>query len=170
MALDSTIAGASANSYVSAADAETFFELRTHAESWVSATDETKEASLVEATRVIDFSFEFLGTISTQDQALRWPRSSVYDQDNRLYDSAELPKILTDAICDFALYLVQSDLLANDSADLIDELEIGPIRLDFDKAREKNLIPDTVTDQLNLLSVTKLNSRYGPFSMPVNRT
>ena len=170
MALDSTVAGIDANSYVSAGDADTFFELRTYSESLDSASDEAKDASLVEATRVIDFSFEFLGSISTQEQALRWPRSSVYDQDNRLYDSAELPKILTDATCDFALYLLQSDLLSDDSADLIDELEIGPIRLDFDKGREKELIPDTVIDQLNLLSYTKLNSRYGPFSMPVTRT
>jgi len=170
MAIDAEVGGSSANSYVSIADADTFFEVRSYASAWTSASDENKEASLVQATRVANVSYDFLGSISTQAQALRWPRSSVYDQDGRLYADDELPKLLTDAICDYALYILQSDLLADDGANLIDEMEIGPIRLDFDKSKEKELIPSIVHDQLMLLSENRSNLSQGVVSMPVTRT
>jgi len=170
MAIDAEVGGVSANSYVSIADADLFFETRSYASAWTSASDENKEATLVQATRVVNISYYFLGSISSQTQALRWPRSSVYDQDGRLYADDALPKPLKDAVCDFALYILQSDLLADDSASLIDEMEIGPIRLDFDKSKEKELIPSIVHDQLMLISYDRSNLSQGVVSMPVTRT
>ena len=56
MAIDATIAGASANSYltVAAADALAASELGRDMKAWTAATTDEKEAALVRATEEVD--------------------------------------------------------------------------------------------------------------------
>lgn len=110
--LDSTIGGASANSYISRADADTFFEARYNDGGWSTLSDANKERALVAATRLID-RLSFIADRATATQRLEWPRLYVrkasrnYTEtgDNLYYDDDELPQQLKDAVCELATLL-----------------------------------------------------------------
>ena len=71
--IDATLEGASANSYVTLAEADAYFETTPDDSNWANKTDDQKNRSLISATRFID-DFEFYGKRCTTTQALKWPR------------------------------------------------------------------------------------------------
>jgi hypothetical protein len=71
--IDATLQGASANSYVTLAEANAYFETTPDDANWVDKTDDQKNRALISATRFID-DFEFYGERCTTTQALKWPR------------------------------------------------------------------------------------------------
>ena len=68
--IDATIKGASANSYVTLAEANTYFETVPDSSTWTNKTDDQKNRSLISATRWID-SFVFYGDRCDDGQALK---------------------------------------------------------------------------------------------------
>lgn len=74
------------DSYVSLDEADAYFSARNAPDAWMAATAAQKEEALRYATRFIDSSFEFLGYLQDTDQALKWPRYSIYDDDGRVYE------------------------------------------------------------------------------------
>ena len=74
-ALVVTPGDASANSYCSRAVADTYHEDRLHATTWANAADDTKDAALLMATRVIDQQFNWAGFRTYPGtQRLEWPQ------------------------------------------------------------------------------------------------
>lgn len=76
MAIDATVAGASANSYLTVADADVLAasELGRDMRAWASATVEEKEAALIRATDEIDADVGRVAYPATTTQALLFPR------------------------------------------------------------------------------------------------
>jgi hypothetical protein len=74
--LVATLAGANSNSYITVADATTYFDNRLDAADWTAATADNKAASLITATGWLD-TLEFYGDRSATTQALKWPRTDV---------------------------------------------------------------------------------------------
>lgn len=74
--IDATPGGASANSYLTVAEADTFAQsdLGLMAREWLSATDDTKEAALIRATDEVDEEVGRVVASSTRTQALLFPR------------------------------------------------------------------------------------------------
>lgn len=112
MALDATVAGSDANSYltVAAADALAASDLGGNAKEWAAATVEDKEAALIRATDEIDAAVVRTVPYSTT-QALLFPRLTDVDS---LGGLPELPTRLQKAT-----YLQASFLVKN--ADLLDQ-------------------------------------------------
>lgn len=112
LVLDSTIAGAASNSYVSRADADLFFEARYNDGGWSALSNANKERALVAATRLIDRE-AFRESPATATQALKWPRlyvrrvDSAYNEgtSSGYYAATELPQQLLDAVCELAMLL-----------------------------------------------------------------
>ena len=52
--LDATVGGASSNSYVSVATADTYFDERVGASAWTAETTDEKERALIQGTRRLD--------------------------------------------------------------------------------------------------------------------
>lgn len=79
MALDVTVAGAAANSYltVAAADALATADLGRQAKEWLAATVDTKEAALRRATRDLDDFVETVPSRWSYDPALGVPLQSL---------------------------------------------------------------------------------------------
>jgi hypothetical protein len=69
------------NSYVSLADAETYFSARLWSDNWVNGDDPTKTAALIQAARALDHGFIWRGYKTTRSQAMMWPRIWVVDPD-----------------------------------------------------------------------------------------
>jgi hypothetical protein len=87
------------NSYISVADADVYFSERLHSANWTNAEDTDKEASLIQATRMLDNLFTWVGTITDPDQSLDWPRTGVYDENGRLIESDVIPVQIEQATC-----------------------------------------------------------------------
>jgi len=110
LVLDATVNGADSNTYITLADADTYFESRLYGTSWTDATDDIKNRSLAMATRMLDDLFRFQGTKLTAAQALRWTRAGVYDIDGYYVSSASIPGPIEEATCEQALELLKSDV------------------------------------------------------------
>jgi hypothetical protein len=87
---------ADANSFVSVAEADTFFENQ-QSTLWIeTATDEAKEAALVKAALYMQQKFRMLwmGSIIDATQSLSWPRRGVPVQDffDPFYTNVNVPR------------------------------------------------------------------------------
>lgn len=144
--IDATAGGASANSYATLAEAETYFEERLHTTVWDAATGDAKKAALVWARKLIDDRIQWAGTIADTAQALRWPRSGVVNPDGVSIESTEIPQFLKDAQAELAALLIASDRTAEPSTMGYKELGLGrgDVKVVFDKYDRTSAIPDVV--------------------------
>jgi hypothetical protein len=85
-----TLKSATANSYVTLAEANTYFETVPDSTTWDNKTDDQKNRALISATRWID-SLNFYGDRCDDGQALRWPRNNYHVDDVELACTA-IPK------------------------------------------------------------------------------
>ena len=134
------------NSYVTVAEADTYFSDRLLSSSWAGIADADKEKALVSATDLID-SKAYLGTsIST----LAFPRNGYYlDPVSGSYASMDpVPNRVIDAVCLLALHLSQNPEVLSETGG-VKSLKVGSISLDLIK--EKRVIPGIVTTLLRPL-------------------
>lgn len=113
MALDATISGASANSYVLRVDAQTYFDDRLDVAEWTDASNANKDSSLVMASLRLDQE-EYDGSRADADQALKWPRYGIY-VDDIYQDIDAIPKPIMEATYELALALLKDNTLLSDS-------------------------------------------------------
>ena len=137
------------NTYATMTEAEDYIETRLHTDNWDDANDNDREAGLLMATVLLDRLCDWNGTKAVDTQALRWPRSFVYDPDGNWIDSATIPQFLKDATAEFALHLLGSDLTETISRDLegFKQIEVGSLNLVLGTqggAYKKAIMPDSV--------------------------
>ena len=70
--INATLQSETANSYVTLAEANTYFETVPSSTNWDDKTDDQKNRALISATRWID-TLNFYGDRCDQSQALSWP-------------------------------------------------------------------------------------------------
>ena len=73
--INATLSSASANSYVTLAEADAYFETVPDATTWDNKLDDARNRALIVATRWID-SFVFYGDRCDNGQALKFPRNN----------------------------------------------------------------------------------------------
>ena len=81
--ITATLSSATANSYVTLAEANTYFETVPDSTTWDDKTVDQKNRALIAATRWID-SFMFFGDRCDQGQALKFPRNNYQVDDVEL--------------------------------------------------------------------------------------
>lgn len=97
-----------ANSYVSLAGANAFFESEIDSADWDAATDPSKERALANAARILNEQYRWLGYPSHPgSQALVWPRSGIRI-DYFTVGSDTIPAAIISAQCLIASQLLQS--------------------------------------------------------------
>lgn len=122
-----TPGGATSNSYVTEAEADSYFAGRLNSDAWDDANADEKEAALLMATRRIEVE-RFLGVRMDSDQALSWPRFGV-TYDDWLIPADEVPKQVKDAQCELALAMLQDDVVADTGLEGFREVKVGPIEV-----------------------------------------
>lgn len=96
------------DSYVSLEDALAYHNARNNS-AWSTASSEAlREAALRKATQYLDDNYSWLGTIADTSQELGWPRTGVYDKENRLL--SDIPKKIERATCELALIALDGPL------------------------------------------------------------
>lgn len=169
--LDSTVAGAQANSYVSLEDAEAYFEGRLVSELWEQLTDDQKKKALITATRRIDRE-KFGGQITLYGvQSLQWPRTGVVSRDyinsrdvaptfepTGFYyvDANTIPDELKQATCEQAyFYLLQAadetTTVSDYDLEVLSSYAVGPLNATIKANVKADRLPTIVYQLLRAI-------------------
>ena len=143
MALDATVGGVSANSYISVADADAYFASTFKASVWDAATDESKIASLILATRLLDNNVNYYGDVAADTQALRWPRTSTFDKDGVEYSDTAIPREFQNIVCDLAISLIENGGYTG-SSNQFKQLNIGSLAFKYKDSGDGPFPPNVV--------------------------
>lgn len=110
LTIDATVGGASSNSYLTLAEAETYMEGRGNKATWTAASDGDKNIALVEAQREITLLC-FIGIRASDTQALAWPRDWAINPDDpnyAYYENTEIPQRVKDAQAEYAFQYIKA--------------------------------------------------------------
>ena len=146
-AIDATHGGTSANSYVTLAAANTYFETVPDSSTWVSKTDDQKNRSLISATRWID-ALTFYGDRCTETQALKWPRDE-YKVDGIDLSCTLIPEGIKVATYELArAFANDTDAITGTSGTtgIYDEVELGELRVKYNKTSQTSGVINNVFD------------------------
>lgn len=153
---------AGANSYISAADADLYFEGHVYASLWLEKATSEKEQALVHAARVLDQNYLWFGYKTHETQEMQWPRMEVLDPDRQAssytpwmaepayLDSQTIYPWLKNAQCELALAILTGNRAADlQGAGLRSFSLDGVFTAEFDNAggSQKPLIPDWVATE-----------------------
>lgn len=147
------------NSYVTVAEADSYFADRLNATAWTSADATLKGQSLVTAAILLNEQ-RWIGTAVSEDQPLAFPRSGEYFDPRvgaSVYLSAGIPSRVTNANFELALHLLQNDALLEDTGG-VSSLVVGPIQLT--SLQKANRIPKTVKTLITPLLINSGSSSW----------
>lgn len=131
------------NSYIDAAQADAYFADRLRADAWTNATPDQKDDALVTAAAFIDRQ-AFKGAITSETQALAWPRAGVHDQEGRAVNQSTVPQAVKDAQAEMALALLKEDLTEDDGSKGVRRLRAGSVEVEYAGAAPARKLPDIV--------------------------
>lgn len=152
MAIDSTVKGATSNSYVSVVDADTYFNLSIFKSTWTQLSTDEKEQFLVFSTRRIDAEL-FVGTPTEITQSLQMPRTGIIDRTQSLWvDENNIPYEFTKAVLELVTeyikeYKDESPTFSKSDQERMSDVTIGPLKGTLRKVSEYSL-PDIVKRHL----------------------
>ena len=130
--ITATLKSATANSYVTLAEANTYFETVPDSTTWDNKTDDQKNRALISATRWID-SLNFYGDRCDDGQALKWPRNNYHVDDVELACTA-IPKDIKYAEYELARALANETdaITGNKGTDgTYEEVKIGDMEVKY---------------------------------------
>ena len=159
--IDATLSGASANSYVTLAGANTYFETVPDSSTWTSKTDDQKNRALISATRWID-ALSFYGDRCTKTQALKWPRKD-YKVDGIDLACTLIPEPIKAATYELARALANdTDAITGTTGTtgIYDEVELGELKVKYNKTSQTSGVINNVFDVYPWLQ-----SYLGPYCM-----
>lgn len=142
-----TIGSASANTYATLAEADSYMESHVYSTDWDAATDPEKNTALAMACRTLDAMFDWAGAATDTTQALRWPRVGIRAANElEFVDDDEIPEELKWAQIELANALIKSDRTADSDIEVnkITSLSAGPVSLSFGAGVTAKVIPDSV--------------------------
>ena len=172
LVLDATVGGAAANSYLTRAEANSYFDTRLYSDAWKNASDDKKDAALVWSTRLLDRSIIWNGALTSLTQKLRWPRTGATTLDGQLYTANVIPDELKEATAELALYLLRKDRTAETGREGIKSFEVASFSVEFDKQTEPEVIPDAVYQLIaHLGTLAPVGQNFSSIrSVPLART
>lgn len=113
-----------AESYISVADADTYFSNRGNV-AWAALSEPGKEAALRQATDYMLSVFRWNGTRTSATQALDWPRSGAMLYGHFLASNV-VPEVVRRACAELAVR-ASTESLSPDTEPFVTEKTIGPL-------------------------------------------
>ena len=145
--INATLSSASANSYVTLAEANTYFETVPDSSTWDDKTDDQKNRSLISSTRWID-SLNFYGDRCDSGQALSWPRNN-YHVDRVELTCSAIPADIKYAAYELARALVNdTDSITGTTGDtgLYEEVKLGELEVKYNTSSQATGTVNNVFD------------------------
>lgn len=120
------------DTYVTVAEADTYFTNAIHAASWIAASTGLKEQGLATATRMLERQ-QWVGTRTSPSQTLDWPRTGVTDPEGNPVSSVVVPQFIKDAECELALALIQDPSIqtTSDTSSNTKRLKAGSAEIEY---------------------------------------
>ena len=122
---------ANANAYISESFADTYHSDRGNA-AWGSLSSTVKEQLIIKATEYLDATYDWIGQIKSDDQALGWPRKGdVKDKDGRdLKD--QVPTAVKRACAELALIGNDGSLVENtDRSSFVTKEKVDVLEVEY---------------------------------------
>jgi hypothetical protein len=138
------------NSYVTLAEADSYFDDRLDVAAWDNATDLQKSQALMTATKVLD-SLEWTGVILSEVQPLAFPRTDSYFDPRLGYMtslSSTVPSQIINATYELAYHLLNNDGILDNTGSVTD-LDVGPISLK--SVKSPSLVPPFIKRSIKML-------------------
>lgn len=160
MALDATVGGATANSYVTMTEASAYFVDRTHKSRWESFSEQP--AALVTASRMLDWYVTWYGAKTEPSvQSMGWPRVEATDRGGEEIASDIIPFAVKTATIELALSSLASDRTADNDLLGIAQIKAGSLSVtakeDSPYTKDKSAIPDKIWKILTGLYIRNVN-------------
>ena len=152
VSIDATAGGASANSYITLSEANTFVEAMiesTDVGKWTTGTDDSRNRALTAAAERLDRE-RFLGARATDTQARQWPRTGVRKPDTYVntyatgfpfrisedyFTDTEIPDQIKRAQIELAVYLKNNtDGISLSGLNDFKNVQIGSLNVTPDKS------------------------------------
>lgn len=128
------VGSATANTYATLTEADAFAVARVNSAAWTAATDDQKKSALVQATRLLDRVFHWVGKATTSTQALMWPRNGMVTATGYAMDDNVIPQQLKDAESEWAIRLIEDSSIVDDNEAVklgLQRIKVGPIDLEY---------------------------------------
>ena len=145
--IDATLKGTAANSYVTLAEANAYFETVPHDEHW-TGSDDAKNRVLITATRYLD-NFEYYGERCSTTQALKWPRKE-YKVDGVKIDCTFIPQPVKNATFELAhslLYKGEALVGTTGTQGTYEQVELGDLKVKF---KDSSQTPGVINNILDI--------------------
>ena len=159
--INANLSGASSNSYVTLAEANSYFETTPESSTWDNKTDDQKNRSLISATRWIE-GLNFFGERCDDGQALQWPRNN-YSVDSVDFACSVIPEKIKQAQYELARALANDpDAITGNkgTAGVAKEVELGELKVKYNEA---SLATGTVNNVFDVYPW--LQSYLGPYCL-----
>ncbi len=160
-----TLGASDANSYVTLAEAESYFDARLYSAVWDNATNDDKNRALAMATKRIEQE-NFYGDRETTIQKLKFPRVNLGYLDGLLLDG-DIPEMLKEAQFELAIHMLSVNMtLKGVASDAFKEIQVGSIKVQpaidaSDNASSAyNALPPFVLSLLSEISHTASSSSF----------
>lgn len=155
---------ATANSYATLADANTYFEGHVAGAAWALKTEDERNRALAQATRMLDAYVTWRGSRASTGQALAWPRSGLAYPDTGLsVASGVIPTELARATFEQARALLaanrEDELAATQQG--LEALTAGPVELRFRPGAAMPALAPAAWAQLARTAWGELRQTYG---------
>jgi len=157
MTLDATVGGASANSYVTLAEAESYFKDRAHSDEWNELGYDVRGTFLITASQQLDWYANWKGDKTTYTQSMDWPRKDVLYPDGTDYPDDIIPPEIKRAVYELALSSINLDRSADQDLDGLAEVQAGPLRVKTDtslRAKSLGVLPEKVRKIISDFTIT----------------
>ena len=125
-------------SYVSRADANTYFATSFNDAAWTALSDAQKDLALQVATRNLE-TLQWYGTKCLDDQALQWPREVAANGSCDATVCTTIPNQLVEATCELALKLHANQSVMIDGPEttttgtFVSKERIGELEVEYDE-------------------------------------
>ena len=130
--ISATLKGENSNSYVTLAEANSYFETVPNSSTWTDKSDDAKNRALISACRWID-SLNYYGDRCDEGQALKWPRNN-YEVDDVELVCTTIPKNIKYAQYELARALANETdaITGNKGTDgNIEQVKLGEIEVKY---------------------------------------
>ena len=106
--LDAVVGGTTSNSYISLADADTFWSKKLETEEWLAFSKDERDKALIQATSqsemLVHLGVKYYNT-TVKEQSLHYPRANDIDEVDG--STIIIPQPIEDYTCIQALYLLE---------------------------------------------------------------
>lgn len=153
--IDATVGGEDSNSYGTLVEFDAWLDERSDAAAATldAKADDTKNRLLITAADRIDQE-NYKAVKSDADQAMKFPRDGLYDEDGNSLDNDVIPQRIKNAQFKLALALDSDDLLVDTGLEGFESVRVGPISVEPRHGRTAGELPAEVRRDLRLWLIT----------------